>query len=372
MDSATSQALGIALLANAPVLLWGGPGTGKSSVVTSLASSLGVGCETVIASIRDPSDFGGLPVIRDNGVDLVPPRWAQRLAVAGGGVLFLDEISTAPPAVQAALLRVVLERTVGDLVLPADVRIIAAANPPEQAADGWDLAGPLANRFCHLDWDVSASVWAEGFLGGFRPPTIPQVYATTLHATRLQIRSELSAYLATRPGSLSNPPTDGALAGRAWPSPRSWTMAAELLAISEASTATSEVSALLLAGCVGPGAAVAFMGWRAELHLPDPEEALRYPDGFVVPDRGDRAYAALNGILGAVFANNTPDRWTAAWRAVAIGTSKSHPDLAIVCVRRLLANRPEGAQPPREVLALMTPVLREAGLLDTLLQPVSA
>ena len=63
---------------------------------------------------------------------------------------------------QAALLRVVLERVVGDLELPADVAVVAAANPPEQAADGWDLSAPLANRFCHLEWIADAPGFAQG------------------------------------------------------------------------------------------------------------------------------------------------------------------------------------------------------------------
>ena len=69
------------------------------------------------------------------------PGLGWRLAEAGRGLLFLDELSTAPPAVQAALLRVVLERVVGDLTLPDEVAVVAAANPPDQAADGWDLSG---------------------------------------------------------------------------------------------------------------------------------------------------------------------------------------------------------------------------------------
>src|SRR6202008_2559931 len=119
-----------------PVLLWGSPGTGKSSAIRSLAESAGWPLEIVIASIREPSDFSGLPVVAGPEVVFAPPAWARRLASATQGVLLLDEISTAPPAVQAALLRVVFERVVGDLALPEGVAIIAAANPPEQAADG--------------------------------------------------------------------------------------------------------------------------------------------------------------------------------------------------------------------------------------------
>src|ERR687886_1685250 len=173
-DQATAlEALSVAVAARVPVLLWGGPGTGKSSAVRDLAAAMDWPCEVVIASIREPSDFAGLPVVADGAVRFAPPRWAQRLASAGQGILFLDEISTAPPAVQAALLRVVLERVVGDLELPRDVAVIAAANPPEQAADGWDLSAPLANRFCHIEWSPDAAGFAQGITAGWPKPPVP-------------------------------------------------------------------------------------------------------------------------------------------------------------------------------------------------------
>ena len=112
------EALGVAVAARVPVLLWGAPGTGKTSAIRAMAEVMGLPCETVIASIREPSDFAGLPIVVGGEVRFAPPAWARRLAEAGRGLLFLDELSTAPPAVQAALLRVVLERAVGDLTLP--------------------------------------------------------------------------------------------------------------------------------------------------------------------------------------------------------------------------------------------------------------
>ena len=165
MTNPAVEALGVAVAARVPVLLWGAPGTGKTSAIRAMAEAMGLPCETVIASIREPSDFAGLPIVAGDSVRFAPPMWARRLADAGHGLLFLDELSTAPPAVQAALLRVVLERAVGDLILPDQVAVVAAANPPEQAADGWDLSAPLANRLCHLTWHTDPRAVADGLAG---------------------------------------------------------------------------------------------------------------------------------------------------------------------------------------------------------------
>ncbi len=79
------SALAVALSAGIPVLLWGGPGVGKTSVVEQIAAHHGWHLETVIASICDPTDFKGMP--RDAGDRTVfsPPEWAMRTAEAGGG-----------------------------------------------------------------------------------------------------------------------------------------------------------------------------------------------------------------------------------------------------------------------------------------------
>src|SRR5699024_1498779 len=128
MTAAALDSLVLAVRADVPVLLWGSPGTGQTSAVIDLATAAGWVHEVVVGAIREPTDFAGLPVVSGNEVRFAPPRWARRLAGAGEGLLFLDELTTAPPAVQAAMLRVVLEREVGDLPLPAGVRIVAAAN----------------------------------------------------------------------------------------------------------------------------------------------------------------------------------------------------------------------------------------------------
>lgn len=350
----------MAISAGVPVVLWGSPGTGKTSVVRALGEGLGWPVEVVIGSIREPADFAGLPVVVDGGVRFAPPAWATRLASSGTGLLFLDELTTAPPAVQAAMLRVVLERVVGDLSLPDGVRVVAAANPPEEAADGWELAPPLANRLVHLDWPVEAKSVAQGLALGFPVPDVLAAQPATV-AHRVAARAAVAAFLRVRPALVLQLPKVAALASRGWPSPRSWEAVAVLLAACEASMATEEARAALVIGAVGEGPALEFLSWLANADLPDPEEVLADPDSFTLPERSDRAFAALTAVAAVAVAKGDAGSWAAAWRVVAKVAGVA-PDVAALVAKTLAQSRPAGADLPVEVLAL-APVLRAAGLL---------
>src|SRR5437899_10577483 len=87
--------------AGVAVCLWGDPGIGKSALIQAAAAADDVPCETVIGSLREPSDFAGLPVVPDDGVRLEPPAWTKRLPAAQAGHLFLHQLSNPPPSVQS-------------------------------------------------------------------------------------------------------------------------------------------------------------------------------------------------------------------------------------------------------------------------------
>jgi len=344
-----------------PVLAWGEPGVGKTAVITAIGDALNVPVEVVIASIREPSDFGGLPVVGEGGVRLHAPAWAQRLAAAQQGILFLDEISTAPPAVQAALLRVVLDRVVGELELPAGVAVVAAANPPEIAAGGWELSPPLANRFVHLQWKVDAADWCEGMVKGFSTPSIPQINETAFPAAYERARALVAAFIRRRPTLLCAVPKTEEAQGRAWPSPRSWHAAATLMAAAEAAGADGEVVSALVAGCVGEAAALEFLQFRRELDLPDPQQVMGNPD-LLKGLTGDRMHAALTAVVAHATAELTPEKWAAAWRVLAHAAKIAGKDVAAWCACILARAHKPDLPVPSEVEEFC-PLLEAAGLL---------
>ena len=350
-----------AIASGVPVLIWGPPGVGKTAAILALGRRLGLPVEVVIASIREPTDFAGLPIVYDGEVRFAPPAWARRLAAAGKGILFLDEISTAAPAVQAALLRVVLDRVVGDLALPPAVTIVAAANPPDMAAGGWDLSPPLANRFIHLQWHVDPVEWAAEFPHYWGdPPAVPGLDP----AVWARARALVAGFIRSRPHLLLQLPRSLEEQGRAWPSPRSWDNASRMLAAVLQDGGSAEDAAALVAGAVGEGAGLEFSAWVRELDLPDPEELLANPASFKLPRRGDQAYAILAAVAAAAVSRLDRERWLAAWKVMGRAAEQGAKDIAAAAVRSLAQARgraPDLPMPPE--IKVFIPLLKEAGLL---------
>ena len=325
-------ALTLAVQADLPVLLWGEPGIGKTAAIGHLAAELDLPLTTVIASVHEPSDFAGLPVIGADpavqGVPMAPPDWAVRLAEAKKGLLFLDELSTAPPAVQAALLRLVLERRVGALRLPEGVRIVAAANPKASAADGWELSAPLANRFVHLQWTFNPDVVVRGLGGTWPRAELPRLDPAGLADAVAFARRAVCGLLTTRPALVHRLPGGEARRGGAWPSPRTWEMTLRLVAFATAAGTSREVLSMLVRGTVGDGPGLELLASMDRLDLPDPEALLADP-GTPLPRRGDLRQAALDGVVEAVRRIPAEARWDAAWAVLVRALDDGAPDLVV-------------------------------------------
>ncbi len=359
-------AIGICITARIPVLLWGNPGEGKTSMIES-ASQHGWHVETVIISQSEPSDLAGLPVVSATGeVNLAPPAWAKRLAAHDGpAICFFDEFSTAQPSLQAAALRILTHGDVGALRLPGSVSFVAAANPVDVAAAGWELAAPTASRFVHLDFAMPLDVFSDGVTTGHWP-VLPVYRTQEEFAKRYRAEMALVAgFLRIRESQLSVTPNDVSSRGRAFPTPRTWEFAGRLVATAACLDAADDVIRLLVAGAIGESTAHEYLAWRANLDLPDPGELL---ERAVTIDfstlRPDRIYVVLQSLLSALDHDSSDDRWMAALELCCQAADQAGIEPAIPAVRALMRpeRRPNGVSVP-SAIGVFVPVLTAAGLL---------
>ncbi len=341
-----------------PVLLVSDPGVGKSSLVRGIAAAEGVGCETVLGSIREPADVAGMPVITAAGAVLDPPAWAKRLRAEGAGYLFLDELTTCPPAVQAAMLAVALDRTVGDLRLPGEVRVVAGANPADRAADGWEISPPLANRFCHLTFSPSVDEWLDGMSTGWAAPP-PSRVITPDTSRNAAVMAAVTGFIRVRPDLLHAFPDTAAATGGPWPSRRVWSMLTRVLAqLREDDDAARQEATF---GLVGEGAGVEFLTWWRQADLPDPAAVVADPSIVEWGDRPDRVWAVLSGVIGWASGRGTVAAWREAWEPVLAAAEHGAPDVAAAAARTLGQARPAKATVPAAARRF-APILAAAGL----------
>ena len=315
-------------------LVSGPPGCAKSRTIEAFARAMQRQCYTLIGSLREPADVGGYPYPIQGErpyMAVMPPKWAQDCQ-QGHWVLFLDELTTCPPAVQAALLGVIAENRVGDCTLPDTVWKLGACNPPDCAANGSELEPPLANRLCHLTWQTDTEAWQRGMgnaLSFPEPAFVPLPADWEKHVGRNT--ALVGAFHKHKPGLLEAYPKDRAKASGPWPSIRSWTNAAICAAALEAIDAEPLLRYCAVAGCVGDEAALEFQTWEQSLDLPDPEEWIlkaklsrampQVPLGpeLHIPPRCDQIMAVLGALVDRVKnyqlgtdGKPTEERWLAA------------------------------------------------------------
>lgn len=239
-----------------PVFLWGPPGIGKSEVVAEVANEMGGYVIDLRMAQMEPTDIRGIPFFnKDLGkmdwaspVDLPDEEFASQYPVV---VLFLDEMNSAPPAVQAAGYQLILNRGVGKYRLPGNVVIVAAGNRDSDKGVTYRMPMPLANRFLHLEMRADFTSW--------------QVWAVNNN-----IHKDVVGYLSFAKQDLYG--FDSKSASRAFPTPRSWVFVSQLL---EDESVDTDTLFNLVAGAVGEGLAVKFMAHRKIAgKMPEPSAIL--------------------------------------------------------------------------------------------------
>ncbi len=268
--SEIATALETLLSIRQPAFLWGAPGVGKSQVVAQVAARRRLELIDVRAVLLDPVDLRGIPRIDASGAAV----WCQPafLPRKGQGILFLDELNTAPPLVQAACYQLILDRRLGEYTLPAGWTVIAAGNRESDRAVTHRMPSALANRMVHLDFEPDLDDWLQW-------------------AADAGIEPRLRAFLRFRPKLLHD--FDPKRSEKAFPSPRSWEFVSRILTAG----AGRQTLHALLKGAVGDGAAAECMAFLTIYDdLPDPGVVLADPGGVAIPDDPAVIYAMCESV----------------------------------------------------------------------------
>jgi len=257
-----------------PVMIWGPPGVGKSQIVAQVAESHDAAIVDIRLSQMEPSDLRGIPFKNGAKVEWAIPAMLPDAAVHGeAGLLFIDEITAAPPSVSAAAYQLILDRRLGDYRVPQHWAIVAAGNRQGDRGVAYTMPAPLANRFSHYEVSVNLDDWAGW-------------------AYRNNIDDRVIAFLRFRPDLLFdfNPEHNPV----AFPSPRSWEFAHRAL------YKFADQPNLLLGGleaCVGRAAGVELFAFIQSVeNLPDIDAILR-GESREYPDEIDLQYAVASALV---------------------------------------------------------------------------
>lgn len=238
--------LEILLESDMPVFIHGSPGIGKSYIVRDIAQKRGWRIRDVRLSQLDPVDLRGIPSIKEGRTVWMAPEFFPAPDEAAG-ILFLDELNAAPPSVQAAVYQLVLERRLGEYVLPETWRIVCAGNRISDRGVVFKLPTPLANRMVHLS--------VEARFDDFKT-----------FALRQGLHPFVIGFLGFRPDLLSSEPVAEDDANPAFATPRSWHMLSSILR----RCADPSAIASIVYGTVGYGPGIEFLGYvKVYETLPD-------------------------------------------------------------------------------------------------------
>lgn len=255
-----AQHLPILLKSKLVPYLKGSPAIGKSSVAHQVAAQLGLKVIDIRLAECDPTDLQGFPYFDQETkkasyypLNVFPIENDPVPQGYNGWLVFLDEFSNAPMAVQAAAYKLVLDRQVGQHKLHKNVAIIAAGNREDDNAAAQPMSSALVSRFSIFEIEVSQKEWNEWAAGA-------------------GIDYRITSYMNFRPDHLYTfkPNTSE----QPYASPRTWAMLSNVM--QNISLTANELP--ILASLIGEGVASEFLGYlKLQDELPSFEAILANP-----------------------------------------------------------------------------------------------
>ena len=332
----------------------GGSGVGKSARIREIGKALGLNVYSIFTATKTPEHIGGFPVMTPRGFTLECAMPQIRAAINDErAIIFLDEISSAPRAVQAAILSFLNERTVGEYTLPPGIRLVLAMNPPDIAANGRDLEVPLANRVLHFQYETPAlNQWKEYMMGTY-DPGISKIHDSD-ELVRLNWRAHYVNVLGTTEGYLvaaggkykekneageeversklyDQPEADSPRASKAWPSHRTWSWAVNGVTTARCLGMGITVQTDIVEGLVGKGLAAEWTAYAKKVNLPHPLDVLS--GKWQIPKQLDVVRTVLSSCAVYVAQEKNAELkaqlGTACWALLHTAATAGYADLSV-------------------------------------------
>lgn len=267
------QAIIIAIQAKHPVMLWGPPGIGKSALVKKAAQNLGIGFIDLRLAQIDAVDLRGMPYkdVRKTADDkehtvmgFAPSGFMPQ---EGKGILFLDELPQAPTMVLNAASELLLDRRVGEYILPDGWGLVCAGNRRGDRAGTHEIPAHLKNRLIHMEIKIGLKEWLTW-------------------ASKASINNDIMEFLRANPDKLHMFNADHLACATL----RTWEFASDVLK----QNPEKEVREALLAGCLGHGVMIEFESFvDSKRGQPSYEDVIADPKNAPIPADESKQYAFL-------------------------------------------------------------------------------
>ncbi len=230
----------------------------------------------------DPTDLKGIPFYdKDSHTALwAPPAFLPK---GGEGILFLDELNSAAPSVQASAYQLILDRRVGEYELPDGWAIVAAGNREGDRGVTYRMPSPLANRFVHFEMDVDVEDWR-------------------LWAYKNALDDRVVSYISYKGEHLFT--FDAKSDVKSFATPRSWEYVNSVLKSSVSENLLLET----IGGAVGRDVAVSFLAFCKVMNrLPDINTILERGSGEY-SDEVDVLYALSTGVVSTYLKEKSDEK----------------------------------------------------------------
>jgi hypothetical protein len=278
-----------ALLAKKVPMLHGSPGTGKSSIVKAVAKEHGLKVIDLRLAQCDPTDLLGFPtIVGDRSgyrpMDTFPIEGDTVPEGFNGWLLFLDELTSASMAVQAAAYKLILDRMVGNYHLHKKVAIVGAGNLATDGAIVYDTSTALQSRMVHLLLETDNEKWLDW------------AYANG-------IDHRITSYIKFKPANLYAFKPDHT--DLTYACNRTWEFAHDILTVVQDISNPDLLP--LLAGTLSEGIAREFLSFcKIDRDLPKVPEIVNNPMGTKVPSEPSVLYA-ICGSMAHHFTEDNAD-----------------------------------------------------------------